>query len=131
MKNKNLQVVGLIFVLLVIGSLYFWYKDSKAPGQYDEFAKCLGDKGLKFYGAFWCPHCQKEKALFGKSKQYLPYVECSTADGNGQTQICKDKGVTGYPTWEYMKNGTTTMESGEKTLQDLADMTSCVLAPVK
>lgn len=131
MKNKNLQIVVAILASLGLSALYFWYQDSKTPGQYDDFAKCLKNNGLKFYGAFWCPHCQKEKALFGKSKQYLPYVECSTADGSGQTQICKDKGVTGYPTWEYEKNGSTTMESGEKTLQQLGEMTRCILPTVK
>ena len=83
-------VVGLF----VLYSLYYWYTDMSKPGQYDDFAKCLGEKGLKFYGAFWCPHCQAQKALFGKSKELLPYIECSTADGKGQTEICKQKNVT-------------------------------------
>ena len=39
-------------------------------------AKCLTDKGAKFYGASWCSWCKKEKELFGEAAQYLPYVEC-------------------------------------------------------
>jgi thiol-disulfide isomerase/thioredoxin len=34
-----------------------------SPGKYDEFAKCLTDNGAKFYGAFWCPHCQAQKKM--------------------------------------------------------------------
>lgn len=132
-KNNNLKIVLVIFALVAAYAMYYWYMDSKKPGVYDDFATCLGKSGLKFYGAFWCPHCQKEKSLFGKSKDLLPYVECSTADGKGQTDICKEKGVTGYPTWEYTKPGatSTTMESGEKTLEELSSMTGCQLPKVE
>ncbi len=67
----------------------------------DDFAKCIKDSGAAFYGAFWCPHCKDQKALFGDSAQYLPYVECSTPDGNSELQVCADRGVTVYPTWKF------------------------------
>ena len=35
-----------------------------------------------------------QKAMFGKSSKYLPYVECSMPDGQNQTLVCKDKGIT-------------------------------------
>jgi len=73
---------------------------SGSAANYDALAKCLTDKGVKMYGAYWCPHCQNQKKAFGDSFQYINYIEC--ADGqNGQTQICKDNGITGYPTWEF------------------------------
>jgi thiol-disulfide isomerase/thioredoxin len=102
------------------------------PGKLDTFAQCLGEKGAKFYGAFWCPHCQSQKALFGNSKDLLPYTECSTPDGNGQTQVCKDKGITSYPTWGFPMSSTTSTSTeefltGEQTLQKLADKTGCSL----
>ena len=72
------------------------------PGKYDQFAQCLADKGAKFYGAFWCPHCQNQKRMFGsKSAKLLPYTECSTPDGKGTTQACIDAGVKSYPTWKF------------------------------
>ncbi len=95
-----------------------------APGQYDAFAQCLKQKDATFYGAWWCPHCKSQKALFGSSVQYLDYVECSTADGKSQLQICTDKGVKGYPTWQF---GNAPLESGELTLQQLADKSGCAL----
>lgn len=95
-----------------------------APGKLDGFAQCLKDKGATFYGAFWCPHCQNQKKLFGSSAKLLPYVECSTPSGQSQTQICKDKNIEGYPTWEFAD---ASRESGELSLTRLAEKTGCTL----
>jgi thiol-disulfide isomerase/thioredoxin len=84
----------------------------------------LKDKGAIFYGSFWCPHCQAQKKLFGDSVKLLPYVECSTPDGNAQTQICIDKKITGYPTWKFADGSELT---GEIPLATLADKTACTL----
>jgi thiol-disulfide isomerase/thioredoxin len=98
------------------------------PGKYDTFAQCLKDKGAVFYGAFWCPHCQAQKKLFGSSQKLLPYVECSTVDANAQTQACIDKKISSYPTWE-LADGTRipTENSSGVTLETLAAKTSCEL----
>jgi len=99
-----------------------------APGKYDAFATCLANKGAKFYGAFWCPHCQNEEKLLQASRQTLEkiglYVECSTADATGQLQVCTDKGIKSYPTWTFADGSTL---GGEIPLQQLADKTSCTL----
>ena len=97
---------------------------SVTPGKYDDFAICLKDKGATFYGAFWCPHCQAQKKLFGSSAKLLPYVECSTADGAAQTKICIDNKITGYPTWEFADGSRL---SGEIPLAQLAEKTACIL----
>lgn len=130
MENKNVKifvsVIGLL-VLGTIGTVLLQSNSSSAPsvpGKYDTFATCLKDKGAVFYGAFWCPHCQATKKLFGSSQKLLPYIECSTPDANGQTQVCKDKKIENYPTWEFSDSSRLT---GETTLQQLADKTSCVL----
>lgn len=94
------------------------------PGKYDQFATCLKDRGATFYGAFWCPHCQRQKALFGNSVKLLPYVECSTPDGKSQTPICVDKKITGYPTWEFADGSRL---NGEIPLETLAEKTGCSL----
>jgi thiol-disulfide isomerase/thioredoxin len=98
------------------------------PGKYDSFAQCLKDKGATFYGAFWCPHCQAQEKDFQASIQILEniglYVECSTADASGQTQICIDKKIQSYPTWIFADGS---QLNGEIPLQQLADKTSCVL----
>jgi len=124
------SVIGLLILGVVATVLLRTGETSVpvAPGKYDSFATCLKDKGATFYGAFWCPHCQAQKKLFGSSAKLLPYVECSTADGQGQTQICIDKNITSYPTWE-LADGTrlpTENEAGV-TLETLAAKTSCEL----
>lgn len=100
-----------------------WLK-SAGPGKLDAFADCLKQNGATFYGAFWCPHCQSQKALFGKSAKRLPYLECSTPDGRGQTAVCKDKKIESYPTWEF-KDGSRL--NGEIPLAQLAEKTGCLL----
>lgn len=122
----------LIAVVLIAGIVYL-IKTPGKPGKYDTFAQCLKDKGAVFYGAFWCPHCQAQKARFGKSAKLLPYVECSTPDSKGQLQICKDVGITTYPTWHFTNDVSTTTKvlTGEVELVDLAKETNCSLPVVE
>ncbi len=124
MKIKIRYVILTAAVLVVI--LGFSIYTSPADGRYDEFTKCLSDKDIKMYGAFWCPHCQEQKRLFGSSQKYLNYVECSTPDGNGQTDICKNNQITSYPTWE-MQDGTRL--SGSQSFEKLSEISGCKLNP--
>ena len=107
-----------------MSEIFFWINQESKPSRFDDFAKCLKDKGAIFYGTFWCSHCQNQKALFGKSAKYLPYTECSTADSNGQLQVCKDANITSYPTWQFADASRT---EGEISLEALAEKTTCVL----
>jgi thiol-disulfide isomerase/thioredoxin len=109
---------------VVIGGIALAVWVYASPGKYDEFAKCLTDKGAKFYGAFWCPHCQAQKKMFGRSAKHLPYVECSTPNGKGQLPLCKEKRIEGYPLWEFADGE---RKSGEVSLDDLSRKTSCPL----
>jgi len=113
-------IIGIVVLAIVLG--IGWY--GAQPGQYDQFATCIKNSGATFFGAFWCPHCQREKSFFGKSAALLPYVECSTPDGQGQTEVCKQNKIEGYPTWQF-KDGT--RKSGELTLQELSTFTGCPL----
>ncbi|MEI6843490.1 MAG: hypothetical protein WCK48_03230 [bacterium] len=121
------KAIYIIIGLLVIAGIVWLIMAPGKPGKLDTFAQCLKDKGATFYGAFWCPHCQKQKERFGASVKYLPYVECSTPDGQGQTQVCKDAGITTYPTWQFGQS-TSTRVIGEMELADLASTTGCVLS---
>ncbi len=129
--DNNIKIFILVIVLLVIGTVATAVVRSGGStsatnndGKYDTFATCLKDQGAKFYGAFWCPHCQAQKKLFGSSVKLLPYVECSTASGTGQTQVCIDNKVASYPTWEFADGSRLT---GEIPLTQLAEKTSCTL----
>lgn len=126
--NNNVKIFILIIGLLVLGTIAtILFRPNiipSGPGKYDAFATCLEEKGAVFYGAFWCTHCQSQKKLFGVSQKLLPYVECSTADGKGQTQVCLEKKIQSYPTWTFADGSAL---NGEIPLQQLADKTSCIL----
>jgi hypothetical protein len=116
-----------IFALLIVVTISFaYYLDHRSEHKHDAFARCLADRGVKMYGAWWCPHCQEQKEMFGASFEYAPYVECGIkGDLHGQAQVCKDQNVTHYPTWQFPPTG----ERVERVfpLQELSDRTGCAL----
>jgi len=120
------SVAGIVVAIIAIGGLWYVMRGGipTTPGPLDDFAQCLKDKGALFYGAFWCPHCQDQKTMFDTSKNLLPYVECSTADGKGQLPICREKNITGYPTWTFADGS---REPGVLKLEALAQKTGCEL----
>lgn len=123
--DKNLKILIIIAVILIItAGGFIWWQQSNKIGKLDDFAKCLKDKGAAFYGAFWCPHCQSQKKLFGSSEKYLSYVECSTPDSNGQLEVCRKEKIEAYPTWKFSDG---TIKQGELTLQELSDKSGCAL----
>ncbi|MFH1694649.1 MAG: hypothetical protein ABH880_02760 [Patescibacteria group bacterium] len=126
MKNKQKKALYWLIVIVVLGGgisaiTYF----NNQPGQYDDFANCLSEKGATFYGAYWCPACNQQKSLFGKSAGAIPYTECSLPNRSGQNELCTEADIQSYPTWEFA--------DGEKvigvmTLQELSDKVGCELS---
>lgn len=112
---KNKVAIGIIALLLVIGIVWFFSSGSSSEAK--TLAMCLKDKGAKFYGASWCPHCKNQKKMFGDASKYLPYIECTEKE-----KECKDANVTGYPTWIFA-NGK--RQSGEISLDQLRQMSGC------
>jgi hypothetical protein len=132
--QNNIKVFIIVIAVLVLGvagTIIVRGRQMSGPaaaGAYDGFAQCLKDKGATFYGAFWCPHCKAQKAMFGTSVKYLPYVECSTPDGTGQTQICMDQKIESYPTWVLADGTRLPVESASGvSLETLAAKTGCTL----
>ena len=130
-SKKTMTVRIIIFALIMIVIIILMrvvVRASEDSGTYDNFAQCLVTKGVKFYGAFWCPHCQQQEQWLDASRQKLAaeglYQECSTADAKGQTQLCIDKGIQSYPTW-ILADGTKLV--GEQQLVDLSAKTGCAL----
>ena len=123
--KKGALIFWVAIIVLIVLALSSSFLIKTGPGNLDSFAQCLKDKGAIFYGAFWCPHCQAQKAIFGRSAEFLPYVECSTGDRTGQVQACIDKKIESYPTWEFADGSRVT---GERTLDELAQKTGCTLS---
>lgn len=81
-------------------------------------ARHLRKIGAKLYTAYWCPHCHYQKQRFGKEAvKQLEVVECDQRGVNPQTQLCRDKKVRAYPTWEI--NGK--LYSGNHSLESIAN----------
>lgn len=123
----KITYIYVLLIIVVIGGLIVVRQFSDTHEQvtsvFDGFAQCLDDSGAKFYGAFWCPHCNEQKALFEHSTK-LPYIECSTPDRQSQTQICINENITGYPTWKFSDGS---VERGVVPLDILAEKTGCTL----
>lgn len=124
MKTNKIIILITIFTLLIVGYIIFKNTDNAGPSKLDGFAQCLTEKNAKFYGAFWCSHCQSQKKLFGSSVKYVNYIECSTPDGQGVLPICKENGIVGYPTWTFNDESRL---SGEISLEELSSKTQCPL----
>jgi len=87
-------------------------KGLSSPEQV-QLAEHLSKTGAKFYGAYWCSFCRRQRDMFGAGgARALPYVEC--AEDGFRSQRCPPQ-VTGYPAWQI--NGK--FYSGMRTLQDL------------
>lgn len=97
MKTKF--IIFTIVVILIVGGFGLFLNKSN-PSKFEGLAKSLKENGAQFYGAFWCSHCQEQKAEFGGAKKYLPYIECSNPN-NTQTKICEDNKIEGYPSWKF------------------------------
>ena len=92
---------------------------SKSPKQSISLAKYLTKRGVIKYSAYWCPNCLYQAELFGKEAyKELNVVECAKDGKNSQTQLCIDKQILGFPTWEIDGK----MFIGVKTLEDLSEL---------
>ena len=139
--NDKSMIVGALALVIFVGAILYVVSGNSSPaapaasdtstttavasGPALALAQCLKQNGVVFYGAFWCPHCKAQKAEFGDAVPALPYVECSTPDGNAQTPICIQKNITSYPTWVFPDGSRLT---GEQPLETLADKGSCTQA---
>lgn len=126
MKNtKILWAIALAVIVIgfVIYNNYFQKGASVADSKVAALSQCLTEKGVKMYGAYWCPHCQNQKELFGASWKDITYVECSLPGGRAQTTLCSQAGIQSYPTWEFSGGKRLT---GERTFQELSESSGCV-----
>ena|SRR5579862_8725529 len=120
---KRKTIVYVVAVILFAGAYLAgrYYRSHK----YDSFAQCLAAKQAKMYGLYWCPHCADQKAMFGASFHYVPYVECAIKGSPRElAPECKVAGVTLFPSWQF---GMDPPHEGVLTLQALSQKTGCKL----
>lgn len=138
MKKKTKVLISWIVVIAVIIGGFTWYsitsRDAAARNAVEraikttgtapngvtlsDFASCLAEKGATMYGAWWCPHCKEQKAIFGEeAAEKLAYVECTE-----NPQLCIEKKVEYYPTWIFADGS---LVSGTQNFVSLSEKTSC------
>ena len=117
---KKIFIITSIVLIIALSALSVnsFIKNSKTPGEYDDFAKCLTEKGAVIYGNDYCQYTIKQLNFFGKSKKYLNYVKCIDNE-----ELCNKKGVETTPTWEI--NGK--MYPQVQTFEALAGFSGCVV----
>jgi len=71
-KKLKWAIISLVVIIVITGSIGYAVF---SPGRYDEFAKCLTEKGAVMYGEDWCHYTQGQKAMFGKSFKYINYEQ--------------------------------------------------------
>lgn len=116
--SKKVVVITVIVAIAILALAY-----SRLSGMfvasntsYDNFAKCLTEKGVKLYGASWCGHCSNQKKMFGDSFKYIDYVECSENES-----LCVQAGVKAFPTWFIDGK----LYEGVKSINELSSLTGC------
>ncbi|MEK6936254.1 MAG: hypothetical protein AABW67_05680 [Nanoarchaeota archaeon] len=114
-KKYFIIIAVIIIVVLIVLSILNY---AKKPGQYDEFAKCLKEKGAVIYGNDYCSYTTKQLGFFGKSQKLLNYVKCIDNE-----ELCNSKGVDITPTWEINEK----IYSGVQTFEALAAYSGCKL----
>ena len=125
-SSWNWGRIAIYAVLIVAAFGLAYYLGNRMQHKHDAFARCLTERGVKMYGAWWCPHCVEQKEEFGASFEYAPYVECGIkGQTHGRSQACIDANIEHYPTWQFPPTGVRVERIF--TLEELSDRTGCSL----
>ncbi|MDE0243346.1 MAG: hypothetical protein OYG31_01380 [Candidatus Kaiserbacteria bacterium] len=114
-------LILIAVIIFVISGMWYLHKQGAPKREaYETLAACMQDRGVIFYGAFWCPLCGEQKTVFGGAAKKLPYVECSTPDRSGRTDECEEAQVRNYPTWAFPSGMRCTGVVDERVLAHLS-----------
>ncbi|PIP29720.1 hypothetical protein COU12_02675 [Candidatus Jorgensenbacteria bacterium CG10_big_fil_rev_8_21_14_0_10_54_38] len=121
--TKSVVIIIIILVVAIGIAALLGTSGARSGTALDPFAQCLAAKNVTMYGAYSCSHCQNQKAMFGSSFKYVPYVECTQ-----ETEKCLTAKVEGVPTW-MLPDGRQLV--GEQPLERLAQVSGCTLPGTK
>jgi hypothetical protein len=81
-RQKIFIISGSVLALIIISIAIFTVINSQMPGPFDNFARCLTEKGAIAYGAMsWCTYTQEQAGMFGKSFKHINYKEYTELPG--------------------------------------------------
>ena len=126
MKLPKYSIIFVI-ILIIAGFFLTMHFLGSEQGMYDGFATGLAESGAKMYGAWWCPHCNEQKQMFGKSWEIIKdegvYIECANAD-RSFNEVCKSQGIDSVPVWKFPDGSEL---RGRQSFYALAEKTGCEL----
>ncbi|MBD2257810.1 hypothetical protein [Pseudanabaena sp. FACHB-2040] len=109
---------ALLTAAVVFGCAPQATREANQQSYEAQLANHLKETGATMYGAYWCPHCAEQKEMFAGAVEQVPYVECDPSGQDPQPQLCQEKGIPGYPTWEIDGE----LYSGTRSLEELAEL---------
>lgn len=137
MKNKEniIMIVVVLILVLVVGWVFLGGSTEEEeqvvlPGEYDTFAKCLYDSGLRMYGSETCSVCNSQRKLFGNSFHLIEEIECDPRNDAEEAKTCVPKNISHTPTWIHEDaegNELFRFEAGLQTLEKLGEAAGCPL----
>jgi len=121
--NGKFIISSLAVFLAVIGVSYAAHSGARSSAPASQavtnLAKYMGSADCAMYGSYTCPHCNTQKLMFGDAFKYIKYVECNPNGKNANVELCNQKGIEAFPTWDI--NGQ--FYEGAKSLRELAKLT--------
>ena len=88
-QSSSARKIVVAVLIVAAFALVIFLGLRKRGTRLDAFAKCLAAKPAKMYGAYWCPHCADQKAMFESSFKYVPYVECGVPGSRDEARCAK------------------------------------------
>lgn len=122
MGEDEMKYLSLILVLILVLSACSSNSNSVPQEKIETLSKCLTENNVVMYGAFWCPHCARTKKNFGPAFKNINYVECDPRGDNEQSELCIEKKIESYDTWEFASGERVI---GEPTFEVLAEKSGC------
>ena len=91
--------------------------------QLTGLARCLTEKGVRFFGTTECPWCTRQKELFGPAAEFLPYIECSPNFATEQeAAMCEEANIGGVPDWRFPGQDPIT---GMQSIARITELSGC------
>ena len=76
---------------------------------------------MVLFGVLIVPELRKK---FGSSFRYIEYVECDPRGDDEQSELCIEKGIESYDTWEFADGSRLV---GEPSFESMGEKTGCVV----
>lgn len=100
-------------------------EESFSAEQLESLAKCLTERGARFYGAYWCGFCTRQKEMFGEFFRYITYIECAPDRATPeQIASCEAAEIGGVPDWRFQDGNKVT---GLQSIRELSRLSGCPL----